>query len=241
MRRSALLLSLLAMAPALASAQDIVDTAAANPNFSTLVTAVKAAGLVDTLKSPGPFTVFAPTNDAFAKLPAGTLDNLLKPENREQLTRILTYHVVPGRVPASEVVKLNGQAVPTVAGPTATVTVDGTTVKVGDANVTQTDVAASNGVIHVIDSVLLPPPAAQPVAPSSLPAPAPATITPEAVSHPVTYSAPAVHTYPAQVYYGQPAASYGYAVHPAPQPVYHYAPAQHQGRGWGWRRSSCGR
>ncbi|MEP1355906.1 MAG: fasciclin domain-containing protein [Tateyamaria sp.] len=138
---------------------DIVDIAAGNPDFSTLVAAVQAAGLVDTLKSDGPFTVFAPTNAAFAALPAGTLDSLLLPENKDTLTSILTYHVVPGQVTAGDVLGTR-QNVATVNG--ATVDVNGqagklgTGVKVNDANVTAADIFASNGVIHVIDKVLLP-------------------------------------------------------------------------------------
>ena len=133
---------------------DIVDIAASNDDFSTLVAAVQAAGLVETLKGDGPFTVFAPTNAAFAALPAGTVESLLQPENRDQLTAILTYHVVPGNVTSDQ---LAGQrlTVATVNG--ATVHIDGRNgVKVNDANVTTADITASNGVIHVIDSVLLP-------------------------------------------------------------------------------------
>ena len=137
-----------------AKTQTIVDIAAGNPDFSTLVAAVKAAGLVDTLSGPGPFTVFAPTNDAFAKLPAGTLDSLLKPENKDQLTAILTYHVVAGKVKAASVVKLD--TAKTVQGTDVDITVDGATVKVDAANVVKTDIVAGNGVIHVIDSVILP-------------------------------------------------------------------------------------
>ncbi len=133
---------------------DIVDTAVAAGSFTTLVAAVQAAGLVDTLKSPGPFTVFAPTDDAFAALPAGTVDSLLLPENRDQLTSILTYHVVPGTFPASSLVGQRGRLV-TVQG--QGLHVDGTNgVRVNSANVITPDVFASNGVIHVIDSVLLP-------------------------------------------------------------------------------------
>jgi len=138
---------------------DIVDIAASNPDFSTLVAAVEAAGLVDTLKGPGPFTVFAPTNAAFDALPAGTVESLLMPENRDQLVSILTYHVLPGQVTSDQIAgqRLN---VATVQGDT--VHVDGTGgkygtgVKVNDANVTAADIMATNGVIHVIDKVLLP-------------------------------------------------------------------------------------
>lgn len=131
----------------------IVDVAAGNPDFSTLVAAVKAAGLVDTLSSKGPFTVFAPTNAAFAKLPAGTVESLLLPENKAKLTAILTYHVVSGKVLAADVVKL--KSAKTVNGKSVTInTAKG--VKVNNANITATDIKASNGVIHVIDTVLLP-------------------------------------------------------------------------------------
>ncbi len=151
--------ALLAM-PAAASAahhgkKDIVDTAVAAGQFKTLAAALTAAGLVDTLKGEGPFTVFAPTDAAFAKLPAGTVENLLKPENKAQLSAILTYHVVPGKAPASAVTgKVSDVA--TVNG--AMLKIDGTNgVKVNDASVTAADVMASNGVIHVVDTVLLPP------------------------------------------------------------------------------------
>jgi len=139
---------------------DIVDTAVAAGNFTTLAAALQAAGLVDTLKGDGPFTVFAPTDDAFAKLPAGTVDTLLK-DPKGDLTQILTYHVVPGKVMAADVVKLDGQKVKTVQGGELTIGVDGDKVTLTDAtgntvNVTMTDVEASNGVIHVIDGVLMP-------------------------------------------------------------------------------------
>ena len=134
--------------------QDIVDIAASNPDFSTLVTAVKAAGLVDALKGDGPITVFAPTNDAFAKLPAGTIESLLKPENKDKLVAVLTYHVVPGKVKAADVVTVNSAT--SLQGQDIAVTVDGSTVMVDDAQVVATDIEASNGVIHVIDSVILP-------------------------------------------------------------------------------------
>ena len=133
---------------------DIVDIASSNADFSTLVTAVSAAGLVDTLKGDGPFTVFAPTNAAFAALHAGTLENLLKPENKDQLIKILTYHVVPGAVTSEQLAgkRLN---VATVQG--QTVHIDGRNgVKVNKSKVTTADIIASNGVIHVIDKVLLP-------------------------------------------------------------------------------------
>lgn len=136
-----------------ASAADIVDTAVAG-KFNTLVAAVKAAGLVDTLKGPGPFTVFAPTDAAFAKLPAGTLESLLKPENKAKLQSILTYHVVSGKVMASDVVKLTSAK--TVEGQTVAIKTSNNAVMVNNATVTKTDIATSNGVIHVIDTVLLP-------------------------------------------------------------------------------------
>ena len=133
---------------------NLVETAIAAGSFNTLVAAVKAAGLVETLSGPGPFTVFAPTDEAFAKLPAETLTDLLKPENKQKLTDILTYHVVSGRVTAADVSKIteadtvNGQKIKVNAT---------SSVKINDATVTTADVEASNGVIHIIDSVLLPP------------------------------------------------------------------------------------
>jgi uncharacterized surface protein with fasciclin (FAS1) repeats len=135
----------------------IVDVAAGNSTFSTLVAAVTAADLAGTLSGAGPFTVFAPTNAAFNKLPAGTVASLLKPENKGQLVNILTYHVVSGKVLSGTVVTLNGQNVKTVNGATVRVTVKNGKVMVNNANVTAVDIQASNGVIHVIDSVLLPP------------------------------------------------------------------------------------
>ncbi len=147
-------------------AGDIVDVAAGSKDHTTLVAAVKAAGLVETLKSAGPFTVFAPTNDAFAKLPAGTVETLLKPENKAALTGILTYHVIAGNLDAAAVVaaikKGNGKAeVATVAGGKLTASIENGKViltdgKGGKATVTATDLKGSNGVIHVIDAVLLP-------------------------------------------------------------------------------------
>ena len=139
--------------------KDIVDTAVADGRFTTLVAAVQAAGLVDTLKGEGPFTVFAPTDEAFAKLPAGTLEDLLKPENLETLTNILLYHVVPGKVMAADVVKLDGQMVDTaLEGKQIKITVKDGKVYLNDTvQVIITDIETSNGVIHVIDAVLLPP------------------------------------------------------------------------------------
>ena len=134
--------------------KDIVDTAVAAGHFKTLAAALQAAGLVDTLKGPGPFTVFAPTDEAFAKLPAGTVDDLLKPENHDKLVAILTYHVVPGKVMAKDVVKLHEAK--TVNGKDVKIMVESGKVMVDNANVVKTDIACSNGVIHVIDSVILP-------------------------------------------------------------------------------------
>lgn len=140
--------------PKPAPSKDIVDTAVAAGSFKTLATALQAAGLVDTLKGKGPFTVFAPTDEAFAKLPAGTLEDLLKPENKEKLAAILTYHVVPGRVLAAQVLKMNSAQ--TVNGQSLTISTNGGTVMVDNAKVVKTDILCSNGVIHVIDSVVLP-------------------------------------------------------------------------------------
>jgi uncharacterized surface protein with fasciclin (FAS1) repeats len=137
-----------------AETRDVVDTAIAAGSFKTLAKALDAAGLVTTLKGAGPFTVFAPTDEAFAKLPNGTLETLLKPENKEKLRRILTYHVVAGNVMASDVVKL--QSAKAVSGDTITVKVQDGVVHLDNATVTSADVNASNGVIHVIDSVILP-------------------------------------------------------------------------------------
>ncbi len=140
-----------------APADDIVTIASGNDDFSTLVAAVQAAGLVETLQGEGPFTVFAPTNEAFAKLPEGTVEDLLKPESKDNLTAILTYHVVPGKVMAEQVLGMDGAEVATVQGASVTISVVDGSVKVDEATVTQTDIEASNGVIHVIDSVILPP------------------------------------------------------------------------------------
>ena len=132
----------------------VVENAAGNEDFSTLVAAVKAAGLVDTLSGKGPFTVFAPTNEAFKKLPKGTVESLLKPENKDKLTAVLTYHVVPGKVMAADVVKLSKAK--TVQGKEVKISVKEGKVKVDNANVVKTDIASKNGVIHVIDTVILP-------------------------------------------------------------------------------------
>ena len=136
-------------------AKDIVDTAVAAGSFTTLAKALAAADLVNTLKGPGPFTVFAPTDAAFAKLPAGTLDTLLKPENKAMLQRVLTYHVVAGNVMAADVVKLSSAKA--VSGDLLSIKINGESVMIDNAHVVKADVAASNGVIHVIDTVLLPP------------------------------------------------------------------------------------
>jgi uncharacterized surface protein with fasciclin (FAS1) repeats len=138
-----------------AAEKDIVDTAVAAGQFKTLTAALGAADLVGTLKGPGPFTVFAPTDAAFAKLPEGTVTTLLKPENKAALTAILTYHVVPGKVMAADVVKLSEAK--TVNGAMLTITVRDGTVMINNAKVVMTDIVATNGVIHVIDTVLLPP------------------------------------------------------------------------------------
>jgi uncharacterized surface protein with fasciclin (FAS1) repeats len=153
----ALILSVLTVAmPAVAGAaqKDIVDTAVAAGTFNTLAAALQAAGLADTLKGKGPFTVFAPTDEAFSKLPEGTVESLLKPENKEKLKAILLYHVVSGDVTAAMVVKLSSAR--TINGQDLKLTVHDGTVMVNDAKVVKPDVLASNGVIHVIDTVLLP-------------------------------------------------------------------------------------
>ena len=135
--------------------KDIVDTAVEAGQFQTLAAALAAAGLVETLKGDGPFTVFAPTDEAFAALPAGAVETLLLPENKDQLTSILTYHVVPGKVKAADVVKLDSAT--TVNGADVSITVNDGKVMINDATVTTADVKASNGVIHVIDKVIMPP------------------------------------------------------------------------------------
>ena len=153
---AALLLAVSVAGPANADhhqGKDIVDTAVAAGSFNTLATALKAAGLVETLKGKGPFTVFAPTDDAFKKLPAGTLEKLLA--DKAQLTKVLTYHVVAGKVMAADVVKLTEAK--TVEGSSVKISVKDGKVKVDGANVVKTDVGASNGVIHVLDAVILPP------------------------------------------------------------------------------------
>ncbi len=144
----------LALGSVAAKAADIVETAISAGSFKTLVAAVEAAGLVDTLKGEGPFTVFTPTDDAFAKLPAGTVEDLLKPENKDKLVAVLTYHVVPGKIMSGDIAGKTS-AVKTVQG--GELTVDATDgVKVNEASVVTADIEASNGVIHVIDAVVLP-------------------------------------------------------------------------------------
>lgn len=138
-----------------AQSKDIVGLAVGNENLSTLVAAVKAADLVATLQSDGPFTVFAPTNEAFAALPKGTLDMLLKPENKDKLVAILTYHVVAGKVMSTDL--SNGQKAKTVQGENVSVSIMGGSVKISGAKVVAADVKAKNGVVHVIDKVILPP------------------------------------------------------------------------------------
>ena len=134
--------------------KDVVDTAVSAGSFNTLVAAVQAADLVDTLKSEGPFTVFAPTDDAFAKLPAGTVEDLLKPENKDKLKAILTYHVVSGKYMAKDVATM--KMAETVNGQSVMISMDAGTVMVDEAKVVQADIECSNGVIHVIDTVILP-------------------------------------------------------------------------------------
>lgn len=152
MKRILSVFGFLAASVLTASAADIVDTAVAAGSFNTLVTAVKAAGLVDTLKGAGPYTVFAPTDAAFAKLPAGTVEGLLK--DPEKLKKILLYHVVPGNVMAADVVKL--KSAKTAEGSSVKVAVRGGKVMVDGANVVKTDIVCDNGVIHVIDTVIMP-------------------------------------------------------------------------------------
>jgi uncharacterized surface protein with fasciclin (FAS1) repeats len=146
--------SMLAQANHHGMKKDIVDVAVENGSFTTLVAAVKAAGLVDTLKGDGPFTVFAPTDEAFAKLPEGTVEMLLMPENKDKLVAVLTYHVVSGKVMAADVVKIDSAN--TLQGGMLAVSTSGDTVMINDAKVVAADVKASNGVIHVVDTVLLP-------------------------------------------------------------------------------------
>lgn len=150
---SAAIVALGLASPAMAA--DIVDTAVGAGQFNTLAAALKAAGLVETLKGPGPFTVFAPTDEAFKKLPAGTLEDLLKPENKQKLVEVLTYHVVPSKIMSADLAGKKTD-VSTVQGSTLTVDASGGGVIVNNAKVVSADVAADNGVIHVIDTVVLP-------------------------------------------------------------------------------------
>jgi uncharacterized surface protein with fasciclin (FAS1) repeats len=156
MRKSAFAAMLMVLVCTISSARagDIVDTAVQADGFNTLVAAVKAAGLVETLKGDGPFTVFAPTDEAFAALPAGTVESLLEPANKAKLAAILTYHVVPGKVLAADVVKLKSAT--TVQGSDIAINTTDAGVTVNGANVVKTDIDCSNGVIHVIDQVILP-------------------------------------------------------------------------------------
>jgi uncharacterized surface protein with fasciclin (FAS1) repeats len=158
MRRIAIALAAVALAATAPAAQaqqkDIVETAVAAGSFKTLAAALEAAGLVETLKGKGPFTVFAPTDEAFAKLPAGTVESLLKPENKAKLQAVLTYHVVAGKVLAKDV---KPGMVKTVQGAEATVMAHGNGLMIDNATIVKTDIDASNGVIHVIDRVILPP------------------------------------------------------------------------------------
>lgn len=149
-----LLASGMALADHHGAKKDIVGTAVEAGSFTTLVTAVQAAGLVDTLKGEGPFTVFAPTDEAFAKLPAGAVDDLLKPENKDQLVAVLTYHVVPGKVMAADAMQADSAT--TVQGGDIRITTQDGKVMVDEATVVQADIETSNGVIHVIDTVIMP-------------------------------------------------------------------------------------
>lgn len=151
---TALMLTLGAASTSARAEKDIVDTAVAAGSFKTLAAALAAADLVQTLKGEGPFTVFAPTDEAFAKLPAGTVESLLKPENKDKLRRILTYHVVSGKVTAAQVMKMSSAKA--VSGDTLTIKAGKGGVMADNARVVKTDIAASNGVIHVIDTVLMP-------------------------------------------------------------------------------------
>lgn len=137
--------------------KNIVEIASSDPQFSTLVAAIQAAGLVETLQGEGPFTVFAPTNEAFAKLPAGTLENLLKPENKQMLVDILTYHVTPGKLTEKNLVKQNGKELTMVNGKSTKIQTKSDKLYINDSQIINADIMAKNGVIHVIDSILLPP------------------------------------------------------------------------------------
>jgi uncharacterized surface protein with fasciclin (FAS1) repeats len=159
MRRLLGLFAFVALAiPALADdKKDIIDTVAGTDNFKTFNNAIKAAGLVDTLKGDGPFTVLAPTDEAFAKLPEGTWDNLLKPENKEKLVAVLKYQILPSKSLNADVLKLDGQEVKTVEGSSAKVAVKDGTVTIDGAKVVKSDIECTNGVIHAIDTVIMPP------------------------------------------------------------------------------------
>ena len=158
MRRVFGLLALFALAtPAFAADKDIVETAMDAGTFKTLCAAVKAADLAETLKGDGPFTVLAPTDEAFKKLPEGTVQSLLKPENKDKLVALLKYHVIASKAMAADVVKLDGKEVKSVEGSPIKIKVDGKTVMVDKAKVTKTDIVCSNGVIHVIETVIMPP------------------------------------------------------------------------------------
>ena len=152
---SAYAIAAMLVAASPAAAADIVETAVTNGSFKTLTAALQAAGLVETLKGKGPYTVFAPSDEAFKKLPAGTVENLLKPENKAQLQKVLTYHVVAGNVMSNDLKGKTTNA-KTVEGSAVRIDASGNAVKVDDAVVTKTDVSASNGVIHVIDRVIMP-------------------------------------------------------------------------------------
>ncbi|MBC8142160.1 MAG: fasciclin domain-containing protein [Armatimonadetes bacterium] len=138
------------------AAGTVVDVAVADPSLTTLVAAIKAAGLVDTLNGSGPFTIFAPSNEAFAKLPAGALEDLLKPENKEKLVSILTYHVVPGNIMAKDVMSMANPSMPTTVNGKQLTVKTTAPVMINNAGLVKADIAASNGVIHIIDTVLMP-------------------------------------------------------------------------------------
>ena len=151
---AATLVILMSATSAFAGKKDIVDTAVSAGSFKTLAAALQAAGLVDALKSDGPFTVLAPTDAAFAKLPKGTVETFLKPENKQKLIDILTYHVVPGKVTASDVIKLSSAT--TVQGQDVEINTEGSVVRIDNATVIKADIETANGIIHVIDTVILP-------------------------------------------------------------------------------------
>jgi uncharacterized surface protein with fasciclin (FAS1) repeats len=150
-------LGLVVAAPALAADKDIVETAVSAGNHSTLVRALSAAGLADTLKGPGPFTVFAPTDEAFAKLPSGTMDDLLRPENKQRLTQILNNHVIQGKYLSPDLTRLDGRSMSTRQGSTLPITASAGSFRVANASVVQPDIETTNGVIHSIDTVMMPP------------------------------------------------------------------------------------